>query len=122
MSKEVKLVAESLQDFDNQELNEKMQELNESSKGSLQKFLKNPEKMKQSLVNAYARQLGKTKGLKNVLLGMDTDKQVVLAKQSLKSLEDPTKGYAWLKIANGKIVGAGALGVKKSGTGSDLGQ
>ena len=122
MSKEVKLVAESLQDFDNKELNERVQELNESSKGSLQKFLKNPEKKKNSLASAYARQLGKTKGLKNVLLGLDTAAQVKLAKQSLKALEDPKKGYAWLQIAGGKIVGASALGVKKSSTGSDLGQ
>jgi len=126
MADKVMLVAESLQEWEKlneaeKELNEQVQALNEGARGKLEAFIKNPEK-KKSLVSAYARQLGKTKGLKNVLLKMSDEDQVKLAKQSFDAMEkDPKLGYPWLKIANGKVVGAGALGVKKSGVGKELG-
>jgi len=122
----VTLVAESLQDWEktqkeDNELNEQVQALNEGAKSKLAAFIKDPEK-KNKLVAAYARQLGKTKGLKEVLLKLDANDLVKLAKQSYDAMQkNPKLGYPWLKIANGKIVGAGALGVQKSGVGKDLG-
>lgn len=119
MAEQVKLVAESLQEWEKSTaINEG--ELNESAKGLLQKFVANPEK-KDRFISAFARQINKVKGLKDALLKLDTDTQVKLANQALKALEDPKKGYAWVKIQGGKIVGAGALGMQKSGVGSDLG-
>jgi len=113
---EVKLVAESMQEYTEQS------DLNESAKGQLAKFIKNPDK-KKYFIGAYARQMGKTKGLKNVVLKMSDENLLTLAKQSYAKMEkDPKMGYPWLKIANGKIVAAGAMGVSKSSTGSDLGQ
>lgn len=124
MAEQIKLVAESLTEWgnlqDNKDINEQAQVLNEGAKGLLQKFINNPAK-KKALTSAFARQLGKVKGLKDALLKLDDDKQLNLAKQALKALEDPTKGYAWLKVANGQITGAGALGVKKAGVGKELG-
>ena len=62
------------------------------------------------------------KDIKEVLLKMDSDELVELAKQSYAAMEkNPKLGYPWLKIANGKIVGAGALGVQKAGVGQELG-
>ena len=120
----VKLVAESLQEHTSKiapveiepKLNE--EELNESSKGSLQKFMKNPEKNEKSFLAAYAQQFGKKGGdkLKGAVAGLDLETKKKLAQQSLKALEDSKKGYAWIKVASGKIVGAGAMGVEsKSG-------
>ena len=108
----VKLVSESLQDHvGSDELNE--QALNESAKGQLKKFVKNPEKEKH-LTSAYARQLGKVNGLKKALLKLDNEEQVKFVKQSLEALEgDPKKGYPWLQIKDNRIVGGGALGTKK---------
>ena len=107
---DVKLVAESLQEYDSQE------NLNESAKGQLAKFIKNPSK-KKAFAAAYARQIGKTKGLKNVLAKMSDEQLLSFAKQSYSMMEkDPKLGYPWLKIASGKIQGAGALPVSsKSG-------
>ena len=121
MADKVILVAETLKDWENQsEINEQVQQLNEGAKGSLQAFIKNPEK-KKSLVRAFARQINMVKGLKNALLKLNDDTQVKLAQQALKALEDPKKGYAWLKVKDNKIVGAFARGVQKSSLGSDLG-
>lgn len=113
---EVKLVAESMQEFTAQD------ELNESAKEQLAKFIKNPSK-KKYLSGAFARQLGKTAGLKQILLKMSDEDQLALAKQSYAKMEkDPKLGYPWILIQNRKIVGAGALPVRKSTTGGDLGQ
>ena len=118
MSKEVKLVAESLQDWENKG---DVDNLNEGAKKSLVRFIKDPSK-KDSLAAAYARQMGKTKGLKNVLLKMSDEAQVQLAKQSYAAMEkNPKLGYPWLKITNNKIVAGGALPVKKGALGSELG-
>ena len=116
----VKLVAESFSEYTSQiepveieKVNEQEEELNESSKGLLQKFMKNPEKGK-TFVAAYGQQTGKKGGdkLKKALLGLDTETKKKLAQQSLDALQDSKKGYAWIKISNGKIVGAGAMGVE----------
>ncbi|MFW6311665.1 MAG: hypothetical protein ACOC1K_05465 [Nanoarchaeota archaeon] len=123
MEKKIKLVAESLSEYTKSgtTLNE-AEQLNESAKGQLQKFIKNPEKTA-ALTSAFAKQLGKTKGLKDAILKMETEKQVKLAKQALGALEaDPKKAFPWLQIKGGKIIGAGALGAQKSQTGKDLGQ
>jgi hypothetical protein len=110
----VKLVAESFQEYNSSgkagKLNE--QELNESSKASLEKFLKDPEKNKKSFLSAYAAQIGKKGGdkLKNALAKLPTEDQKKLAQQSMDALADAKKGYAWVKIKDGKIVGATALG------------
>ena len=115
----VQLVAESLQDHTSKidpieidKVNE--EELNESSKGSLQKFMKDPEGKQKSFVAAYAAQTGKKGGdkLKNALLKLPVETKKKLAQQSLESLKDSKKGYAWIKIKGGKIVGAGAMGVE----------
>ena len=115
----VKLVAESFQEFTSkiepveiEKVNEQ-EDLNESSKGLLQKFMKNPEKGK-TFVAAYGQQTGKKGGdkLKKALLGLDTETKKKLAQQSLDALQDSKKGYAWIKISNGKIVGATAMGVE----------
>lgn len=120
----VKLVAESLQEhtskIDPIEIDPKLNEeqLNESSKGSLQKFMKNPEKNEKSFLAAYAAQFSKRGGdkLKNSVSKLDIETKKKLAQQSLNALEDSKKGYAWLTIKGGKIVGAGAMGVQsKSG-------
>ena len=116
MTKQVKLVAESLQEWEETTPNE----LNESAKGLLQRFVKNPEK-KKAFVAAFARQIGKTKGLRDALLKLSDESKVKLANQALQALEDPKMGYPWVKIAGGKITGAGALPVKKSSVGSELG-
>lgn len=126
MADKVVLVAESLQEWEKSQtkpeaLNEELQQLNEGAKGLLLKFIKNPEK-KSRFISAYARQIGKVKGLKNAVEKLDSETMVTLAKQSLKALEDPTKGYPWFKIKDNKIVGAGALGVQKSDVGKELGQ
>jgi len=106
----IKLVSESLQEWEKETLNEEqIKKLNESAKGLLQKFIENPEK-KERLTGAFARQLGKVKGLKNALLKLNNESQVKLAQQALKALEDPKKTYPWCKIENGKITGGSALG------------
>lgn len=120
----VKLVAESLDehskqiapiDIESTAINE--QELNESSKGKLEKFLKNPEKYPKAFLSAYSAQFGKKGGdkLKAALEKLDVETKKKLAQQSLDQLQDSKKGYAWIKVANGKITGAGAMGVASDG-------
>lgn len=117
---EIKLVAESLQEYTQGSiLNEET--LNESAKGKLEKFVKNPDK-KQLLIAAFARQIGKTKGLKDAILKLSPESQQKIAQQALAVMQkDSSKGYPWIKIKDGKIVGAGALGMQKSETGKELG-
>ncbi len=118
MSDKVKLVAESFQEWeDTNTLNE---ELNESAKGMLQKFIENPDN-KKLFIGAFARQVNKVKNLKQTLEKYSTKSQLILAKQALEALKEPNKEYPWIKIKDGKITGAGALGVQKSELGSDLG-
>lgn len=124
MSK-VNLVAESIQDwekFQNEEkINEELQKLNEGAKSKLEAFIKNPEK-KDKFSSAFARQLGKTKGLKNAISKLSDENLLKLAKQALNVMEkNPKLGYPWIKISGGKIVGAGALPVKSSSLGKELG-
>jgi hypothetical protein len=117
---EIKLVAESIQEWEN--LNE--EQLNEGAKELLQNFIKNPEE-KKKFIAAYSKQLGKSssKNLKAALLKLSDENQVKLAKQSLEAIEkDPKKGYPWIQVRDRKIIGAGALGLKKSGLGKELGQ
>lgn len=119
---EIKLVAESMQEWEKQEVNNG--QLNEGTKELLQKFIKNPEEKKR-FIAAYSKQLGKSssKNLKAALLKLSDENQVKLAKQSLEAIEkDPKKGYPWIQIRNGKIIGAGALAPKKSSLGKELGQ
>ena len=125
----VKLVAESLEEYglkinpveiepaDNEE------KLNESSKGSLQKFLKDPEKNEKYFIRAFAAQFGKKGGdkLKRAVSKLDVETKKKLAQQALNALGDSKKGYAWIKVAGGKITGAGAMGVQKAGVGKELG-
>jgi hypothetical protein len=122
---QVKLVAESLDEHTSQitpidieetsTINE--QELNESSKGALQKFLKDPEKYPKSFLGAFSAQFSKKGGdkLKAAVSNLDTDVKKKLAQQALNALEDSKKGYAWIKVSNGKITGADAMGVKSGG-------
>jgi len=112
MAEKIKLVAESLQEWEKEVLNERqINQLNEDAKGLLQSFIKNPEK-KDYLTGAFGRQIGKVNGLKNALLKLKPESQITLAKQALKAIEeDPKKGYPWCKIENGKIIGANALSV-----------
>ena len=125
----VKLVSESLQEHTLQiepvdvEISEGATELNESSKGLLQKFMKAPDKYPKSFLAAFAAQFGKKGGdkLKKVLAGLDVEVKKKLAQQALKALEDSKKGYAWVTVKGGKIVGAGAMGVEKGELGSELG-
>ena len=132
---QVKLVAESIQEFTSElevELNEEVkeevlneEELNEGSKGQLQKFLKNPEKREKNFLAAFARQFSKSGGerLKAGIAKLPLETKEKLAKQSLAAFEkDPKKAYAWLQIRGGKVTGAGALGASKGELGSDLGQ
>jgi len=112
MAKEkVRLVAESLKEWETESLNEgQLQQLNEGAKGLLQSFIENPEK-KDKLTAAFARQVGKVKGLKDAILKLSQESQLKIAQQALEALKDPKKGYPWIKIEKGKITGAGALGV-----------
>ena len=115
MNKSVKVVSESFKEWENDnKLNEEGQQLNESAKGLLQKFVDKPEK-KDRLTAAFARQCGKVKGLKDALLKLSDENQITIAKQALKALEDPKMGYPWIKIVDRKIAGAGALGVESPG-------
>ena len=121
----VKLVSESFEEYQKiglTDLNE--QELYESSKGSLEKFLKNPEKNTDSFLSAFAAQFGKQGGdrLKASISKIDIESKKKLAQQALEALKDSKKGYAWIKVRDGKIVGAGALGVQKGALGPELGQ
>jgi hypothetical protein len=120
----IKLVAESFSEYQKgpESLNE--EQLNESSKGLLQKFLKNPEKNQDAFVKAYAAQTSKKGGdkLKNALSKLDIEDKKNLAQQSLEALEDSKKGYAWAKVRDNKIVGAGAVGIQKGQLGKELGQ
>jgi hypothetical protein len=121
MAKEVKLVAESLQEWENISSTE---QLNESSKGALQKFLKAPEKYPKTFLNAFAKQFSKKGGdkLKEALNKLSVEDKVKIAKQSLEKLKDPKFGYAWVKILNGKISGGSALPMKgKEGLMSEVG-
>lgn len=115
MSEKVILVAESLEQWEklqNNEVNDQPQQLNEGAKGLLKRFIANPAK-KNRLISAFAKQLGRTRGLKEVLLKLDDEKQLTLAKQALAALEqDPKKGYPWLQIRDNRIIGANALGVQ----------
>jgi pantoate kinase len=116
MADKVKLVSESLQEWEvssKKEVSKKtVEELNEGAKGLLQAFVKNPEKTK-AFVAAFARQVGKVKGLKDALIKLSDESKIKVAKQALAALEDPQKGYPWIKIHNGKIMGAGALSVER---------
>jgi hypothetical protein len=117
MAEKVRLVAESLQEWEKigttpEAINE-AEQLNEGAKGLLRRFLKNPEK-KSRFISAYAKQINKVKGLKNAVEKLDTAKMVEYAKQSLNIMEkDPKRGYPWFKIKDGQIIGGGALGVEK---------
>jgi len=113
-------VAEFLSNYEIISIDTNNESLNESEKGTLEKFVNNPEKVK-LFIRAYSRQINKVKGLKNALLRLNDETRIKLANQSLSAMEDSAKGYPWIKISNGKIVGAGALGVKKGGLGSELG-
>jgi len=106
---DVKLVAESIQEWEKQTINE-------SAKGNLARFIKDPSN-KKHLLAAYARQIGKTKGLKNILLKMDDEKLLTFAKQSyVKMQKDPKLGYPWLNLGKSSVLGGGAMGVaSKSG-------
>jgi len=122
----IKLVAESLQEYKEgiksvDFLNEEV--LNESSKGDLEKFLKDPEKNQSYFLTAYAAQFSKKGGdkLKAIADKLDLETKKKYAKQSLEALQDSKKGYAWLKVINNQIVGGGALGVEKSALGKELG-
>jgi hypothetical protein len=122
----VKLVAESFKEYNSEiklDFSEdvKEEELNEGSKGQLQKFLKNPEKREKNFLAAFARQFRNAEGDKLKIgiskLPLETKKK--LAQKSLKAFEeDPKKIYAWIQIRGGKVVGAGALGAKKGEVGS----
>jgi len=122
----IKLVAESFEEYKSKgkasKLNE--QELHESSKASLQKFLKDPERNKDAFFSAFAAQFGKKGGdiLKKSVDKIDIESKKKLAQQALNALEDSKKGYAWIKVTGGKITGAGALGVQKGEVGKELGQ
>jgi len=108
MAKEVKLVAESLQEWEKISSSE---ELNESSKGALQKFLKAPEKYPKTFLNAFAKQISKKGGdkLKAALDKLSIESKKKIAQEALSKLKDPKYGYAWVKIINGKINGGTAL-------------
>jgi hypothetical protein len=121
----VKLVAESFNEYKTKKsgsLNE--EQLNESSKGDLEKFLKNPEKNEDYFLSAYSAQFAKKEGqnLKKAVTKITLEEKKKLANQSLKAFADSSKGYAWLQVRDGKIVGAGALGVQKARVGGELGQ
>ena len=123
----VKLVAESFEEYTSPEIQVELNEekLDESSKGQLQRFMKNPEKREKNFLAAFARQFSKTGGqnLKKRVAKIDLETKKKLAQQSLKAFEkDPKKGYAWFQITNNKITGAGAVGVKKGELGPELGQ
>jgi len=115
MAEKVKLVAESIKEWEFQTKEELNEGVFDSPKQLLQRFVKTPEK-KKLFVSAFARQLGKDstpKGLKDFLLNLDKEDQIKLATSALKALENPKMGYPWLKISNGKIKGVGALGTKR---------
>ena len=115
MAEKVKLVAESIKEWEFQTKEELNEGVFDSPKQLLQRFVKTPEK-KKLFVSAFARQLGKDstpKGLKDFLLNLDKEDQIKLATSALKALEDPKMRYPWFKIAKGKIKGVGALAAKR---------
>ena len=105
--KNVKLVAESFSEWEKQEMNEG---LFDSPKQLLVKFVQNPDETKK-LLAAYSRQISKVKGLDKALLGLEKEKQVELAKQSLAAFEKKKSAmYPWILIEDGKIVKGFAKG------------
>lgn len=84
MAKEVKLVAESLQEWETAE--KEVKELNEGSKASLKKFLNNPEKNSQSFLKAFKEQIKKF-GIADTVNKLDKEEKIKLAKKALVYLK-----------------------------------
>lgn len=130
----VQLVAESFEEFNSKidpiSLDENLDEgigkdivdFFKGSRGALKSFMKDAEKNENLFCTIYAKQCSDPK-VKQKLESLDLDTKKKLASQSWEKVKaDPKLGMPWLNIQNGKIVGAGAMKVGKSKTGSDLGQ
>ena len=105
---EVKLVAESLSDFENSTKKEKINEeeqLNEGKKEALVKFVNDPSR-KKKLLGAFAKQINQVKGLKNAILKLSDEDQIKIAKNAIEVLKsNPKIEYLKLGVANNKLTG-----------------
>lgn len=113
--KKIKLVAESLQEWEGNNINEG---IFSNEKGLLKAFIEDSTKVK-SFLGAFAKQIGQVKGLRNALEKLSDESKMKLAKQAYAALEDPKMKYPKIKIADGKIISAFAVGADKSQTGTN---
>ena len=119
----IKLVAESLQEWDQTKGSE---ELNESRKDELKNFLKEPKG--KSALDQFNAAYNLSDDAKKILAKVDLEKKVEWAKASWQLMEkDPKLGAPKLKLyktAEGKwkCDGAGAVALGKSDVGKELGQ
>jgi len=90
-------------------------QINEGSKQLLQSFLTDPERNQDSFISAFSDQLKRDENqkLKKTLMNIKIEDKKKLAQQALDSFGSSEKGSAWIKIRDGKIKGAEALGIQE---------
>jgi len=129
----VKLVAESLQEWDSldeglvdnvksgvKKAVQGVKDLTKEPKGLLSSYVEN--KNKKYFVAAYSKQINSTTGLKDVVEKLSDESLLKISNQSLEKMKaDKNLYYPKILIQGGKIVGGGAVAAAKSGLGSDLG-
>ena len=107
---DVKLVAESLQEYD---------QVNESLIGSLKKFMANPDKNQKSFLKGYSRMyVGKVGGdkTKKTLINLDLDRKVKIAKGSIQAnAEDSNLVYPKVSKGQEGLVGTAVAAAAKKG-------
>jgi len=111
---EVKLVAESLQEFE--KVDEGVLDFFAGARSAVSKALKNPENEKivnNAIRTAFAKQFGSQPKVKEAILGWDIEKKIQLLKLASKKLEDKKIAFlAITKKADGTltVVGTQAAG------------
>jgi len=111
---EVKLVAESLQEFE--KIDEGVLDFFAGARSAVSKALKNPENEKivnNAIRTAFAKQFGSQPKVKEAILGWDIEKKIQLLKLASKKLEDKKIAFlAITKKADGTltVVGTQAAG------------
>lgn len=90
-------------------------QINEGSKQLLQSFLTDPERNQDFFISAFSDQLKRDENqkLKKTLMNIKIEDKKKLAQQALDSFGSSEKGSAWIKIRDGKIKGAEALGIQE---------
>jgi len=105
---DVKLVAESLQDFD--KIDEGIGDFFAGAKSAISLALKNPndeDKVNSAVKTAFARQFGKYPKIKDTILGWELQKKIELLKLAAKRLEDKKIGSLSVVKKDGKILVVG---------------